>query len=63
MPARRYGEGPAYDKDGARMKKTFTGKDRCYLDRCTRVPNHVITFFGRKVWVCKAHTGYDSIRD
>jgi hypothetical protein len=62
MSPRRNGEGPTRMKDGATMKVTFTGKDRCYLGICTRVPNHIIAFFDRRVWVCKDCSRYDGIR-
>lgn len=56
MSPRRHGIGPHRIRDGAIMKQTFTGRDKCWIDACTNKPAHVITEpFGKKVWVCKGH--------
>lgn len=57
MSLRRDGIGPHRIVDGAIMKQTLTGKDKCWHRACTGKPRHVITDdpFPHKVWVCKGH--------
>lgn len=53
---RRNGIGPHRIQNGAIMKQTFTGKDKCWHRVCTGKPKHIITDpFGQRVWVCKSH--------
>jgi len=57
---RRVGPGPTRVREGALVKVTLRGdRDRCWMHGCERVPARVITFHGRRVWVCRRDASWD----
>lgn len=60
--SRRNGTGPTRERDGATVKVTLRGdRDLCWLHGCTRVPARVITFHGKRVWVCEPDAANDGV--
>lgn len=50
------------DKDGALIRVTPSGKEHCYMHACDNLPKNVITFYQKKVWVCKRHSTRDGFK-
>lgn len=55
---------PKYkDKNGALIRVTRGDKEHCYMHGCNdNKAQKVITFYGKKVWVCNPHANRDGFK-